>query len=193
MAAVDRLFEESRPDDGVSRPDDRALVAKLRAGDIRAFELLFHAYFQPLWRFALRYVRASDVAEDLVQTVFEQVWSHRETLTVSGDLRSYLFRAVRNRTINTRKHAVVEARVLDLATKVESVTAADPGLMPDEAVFRAQVRRCVDGLPEPRRTAVILRYYEGLGFAEIADVLGSSVKATEMLVARAVRSLRESL
>jgi RNA polymerase sigma-70 factor (ECF subfamily) len=173
-------------------PDDQQLLKRIRAGDVHAFELLFRRYFEPLWRFAYRYVRADDIAEDIVQEVFARIWERRAQWRVAGDVKTYLFRAVRNQTINVHKHYLVENRVFD-TSDVGIGRIGDTAPLPDEVTLRAQVHQLVDMLPEPRRSAVLLRYYEGLGFQEIALILGISTGAAEMLTARAIRSLRERL
>ncbi|MEP6494882.1 MAG: sigma-70 family RNA polymerase sigma factor [bacterium] len=78
-------------------------------GDDVAFESLFRAHYAELCRFAYQYVRSSEAAEDLVQDVFAGLWAARETVTVTTSVRAYLYAAVRNRAINTRRHQVVAA------------------------------------------------------------------------------------
>jgi len=66
------------------------LVPRIRRGDESAFELLYLAHHDELWRFAYAYVRSRDVAEELVQDVFLAVWGTRATWEVNTRVRAWL-------------------------------------------------------------------------------------------------------
>jgi RNA polymerase sigma-70 factor (ECF subfamily) len=194
MSAFPRAVFDNDEAPDVDELRDRMWLAQLQRGDLQAYESLFRAYFVPLWRFAYRYVRNREAAEDIVQDVFTRFWEQHQTVAPKGTVRAYLFRSVRNYTIDVHKHDLVERRTVAHGVHDrEQLTIGDPDLLPDERLFRAQVRSFVDDLPEPRRTAVILRYYEGLSFAEIAAILEISVKSAEMLTARAVKALQNRI
>src|SRR5687767_5400857 len=82
------------------RLDD--VVARVRAGDTRALELLFREHYAALCEFSVRYVRQPSLAEELVQDVFADLWARRERWYVHGSVCAYLFAAVRNRALNLR-------------------------------------------------------------------------------------------
>src|SRR2546423_12743163 len=71
--------------------DEAALVARIRAGDEAACEVLFRAYHVPLWRFAYGYVHSREVAEELVQDVFCTLWGERSTWDVRVSVRAWLY------------------------------------------------------------------------------------------------------
>lgn len=176
----------------IDKFSESSLILAVRSGDLVVFERLFRKYYQPLWRFANRYVLSMETAEDIVQDVFSSIWANRETWDVADDVKSYLYRAVRNRTINHHKRMKLENRVFDFsATLHGDVPSGESDAQ--EKLEAGSAKELVYSLSEPRRTAVILRYYEGLKFSEIASVLGTSTKSAEMLVARAIRSLRNKI
>ena len=71
-----------------------------RGGEIAAFQELFDRYYAPLCRFAEFWIRDSTSAEEVVLDVYTHVWQHAAKLRVTGSVRAYLFRAVRNRSLN---------------------------------------------------------------------------------------------
>jgi len=173
-------------------------VARIRLADERAFESLFHAYYAALCDFVQSYVRSPDVAEELVQAVFLRIWEHRATWEPATGARAYLFAACRNQALGGLKHERVVARVARQATSEEialGVAAprmgADRELQASEltAAFRAAVSR----LPERRRIVVILRWQHQMSHAEIARVLGISVKTVEVQIGRALAFFRQQL
>lgn len=171
------------------------LVARIRAGDPRAFEELFRREYAALCRFADRYVRDGAASEDLVQDLFASVWANRARLDLRGSVRAYLFTAVRNRALNARKHTLVEREwARDESTpEVRALHRRPrrPDDILDEAERHARVRAAIANLPERCRFVMQLRWQEQLSHSDIASIMGISLKGVEIQLARGFRTLRE--
>ena len=175
-------------------PSATDLARRIRDGDPTALEELFHEQYAALCRFANRYLHDRAAAEDLVQDVFASIWAGRMRFEVRGSLRSYLFAAVRNRALNLRKHQQVE-RDWELDEALPDVRALHrapprPDDLLDDAERRRRLRDALEALPERCRLVMQLRWEEQLTHAEIAEVMGISVKAVERQLARGLRALR---
>ena len=183
----------THPSDLSSQSAD--LVARIRGGDSRAFEELFRREYAALCRFADRYVRDGPASEDLVQDLFTTLWTNRARLEVRGSLRAYLFTAVRNRALNLRKHTLVERAWArdESAPEVRALHRAPrrPDDLLDESERDARLRGAIAHLPERCRLVMQLRWREQLGHADIAAVMGISIKGVERQLARGLRALRE--
>jgi RNA polymerase sigma-70 factor (ECF subfamily) len=170
------------------------LAERLRAGDVRALEELFRQQYEPLCRFAERYLRDRAASEDLVQDLFAALWARRTRLDVRGSLRAYLFASVRNRALNVRKHQLVEHdwERDEASPEVRALhrTPRRPDELLDERERDARVRAAVAQLPERCRLVMQLRWQEQLAYSEIAAILGISVKGVEIQLARGLRALR---
>ena len=175
---------------------DAEVVARVRAGDVAAFEGLYATYRRPLWKFAYHYVQSSAAAEDVVQTVFATLWERRAAWSVSASIKLWLYGAVRNQALNYRRHAAVVRRVEDAAGGTSLVVGEAPP-RPDVALeasaLTATLRAAVAALPERTRLALTLRWHHELGYAEIGQVLGVSTAAAHKQVAKAERALRPLL
>ena len=173
------------------------IATRIRAGDAKAFELVFRTYYQPLYAFAFRFVRDSAAAEDLVQDVFGAVWTTRATIQIKTSVRAYLYTSVRNRALNVRKHEAV----VDDWDRDESIDHVrelhpppiQPDALLDRKLLEARLEAAFDSLPERAATALRLRWRDELSHAEIAEAMGISVKGVEKLLSRGLRALRESL
>lgn len=186
--------------------DTRGIVARIRAGDREAFEAVAVAEYARLVRHAYRYVRDLPAAEDIVQDTLLRVWVGRAQLVIQNSIVSYLFRAVRNRALNYVRHQQVEAR-RDLPLAADDALAggvhvtADPSSgnaeqWGDEATFEAclaAVQEAVGALPERQAEAFALRIEQELSFAEIAEVMGLSLRSAQTTYLRAVQFLRARL
>lgn len=170
------------------------MVHRIQLGDETAFATLFQDYAPALAAFVHGYVHDDAVAEELVQDVFLWMLRNRATWSVRGTIRSYLYGAARHAALDYLKHRAVERRWASRGVSFEdSAESPDPTarLIEDERV--AQLAQAIGQLPESRRTALSLRWMQGLSYAEIAAVLGSSPKAVENQLNRTLHQLRRLL
>ncbi len=173
-----------------ARAEDEALLARVRVGDHVAFEQLFRRYAEPLYECAYGYVGSRDAAQEIVQQLFVTLWERRRVWEVSGSVATYLYRATRNGSLNAlrdgRRRLEFRASVLDAADAVA------PRIEQDLAALElAQaVGKVVARLPERCREVFRLNRYHHLTYAEVAQVLGLSVKTVEIHMARALKELR---
>jgi len=172
------------------------LLARLREGDQSALTTIYDALFEPLWRVAVLQTQSSVAAEDVVHDVFLWLWTHREAVATTVDIRVYLATATRNRARNDAKHHHVVERA-NTITPNESAgigqapSAADTSL--ESAEFLAAYRRALTLLSERELTAALLRWEEGFTFEQIAQVLSVSTKSAQRIVLRARDAVYEGL
>ncbi|MEP6619980.1 MAG: RNA polymerase sigma-70 factor [bacterium] len=172
-------------------------VARIREGDVAAFESLYRAMHQPLRTFATRYLGDTGRAEELVQDLFFDIWKSRAEWQVAGSVRSYLFSAVRNRALNMCRRETVERDWADdeAGDSVRALHPAPP--RPDTELERAelsaQLTRALASLPERCALVMHLRWQDTMSYADIAQVLGISVKGVEVQLARGLRYLRNRI
>jgi RNA polymerase sigma-70 factor (ECF subfamily) len=176
-----------------AQANDDALLASIRAGDHGAFETLFHRHYGSLCSFALHSVGSPELAEDLAQEVFLYLWRNRETVGIHGDIRGYLFAAIRNAaTTHLRHDRVVERSQPDIIALFDRAP-----ITPDRVVGYAEaadaVRRAIARLPERCRLVFTLQREQAMSYAEIAATLGISVKTVDVQMGRALKALRRML
>jgi RNA polymerase sigma-70 factor (ECF subfamily) len=186
-----RLVE---PTDGFP---ERALLARVSAGDRDAFNELVYTYVEQLLDYGYYLTGDRASAEDIAQEVFCWLWDNRLTLHVQISLRAYLLTAVRHRALDLRRRTQRETRGQGLYAR-EAVIEATSGraLGPEDDVLAGELslilREAIDSLPQRRREILRLRW-EQLSYSEIARTLGISVKTVEAQVTRAFETLREFL
>ena len=175
---------------------EKVLVRKVRMdGDRTAFETLFRAYYKRLHGYAFTFVKNPETAEDIVQTVFLNIWADKDIWDPPGTVREYLFIAVRNQSLNVLRHQKVVAdsekdvirRFEDLKKDVLPLEEAD------FQEFKKQVQLGIDNLPARCREIYLLNRRSGLTYTEIADYLGVSINTVNTQRGRALKSLRGHL
>lgn len=176
---------------------DRSLVERIRLGDAGAFDTMFRALYGSLCTFAFGYVRSREDAEDVVQDVFAAVWRRRSEWRPEGDLKAYMFGAVRNRSLRRSEQMAAQSKrgtvlPFDLAS-VNAGSSAAPDRQAESEDVERNVRDAIAALPERSREVVRLRWQHEMTYSEIASVMGISVKGVENQLARATKKLRERL
>jgi RNA polymerase sigma-70 factor (ECF subfamily) len=166
---------------------------KIRAGDHDAFEALFHSHYPSLCSLVARRVESPETAEEIVQDVFLRVWERRHALDPELSITHYLYRAARNHAMNHVKHRSIVLRERDAARTAlrPSETAPEDRIRYDEIAAVAQ--RAIEQLPERCREIFLLSRHGELKYAEIASLLGISIKTVETHMVHALSSLRSGL
>src|SRR5215211_9376508 len=169
---------------------DEKLVALIRDGHDRAFEVLFDRYQAKLLSFCRHMVGSSPDAEDLLQEVF--VAAHMAMLADERPInaRPWLYRIARNRCLNhLRKPGADGQDSMDVHPHANGTTTF-------ERVQRREELRTIvadiHDLPETQRTALVLREMDGLTYTEIAQAMGITLAAVKSLLVRARMSLAEA-
>jgi RNA polymerase sigma-70 factor (ECF subfamily) len=174
--------------------DPEWLIRKAMQEDpLQGCELLFRRYYVPLCSHAVRIVYSRTLAEDLVADVFCDFWAHRFFEQVETSFRAYLFRMVRNRSLNyiqrdLRKHsgeALSETYADNAAVHPEQQVSV-------EELFQV-IEQTVQHLPPQCRKVFLLSRYEGKRTHEIADEMQISPRTVETHISKALHTLRQTL
>jgi RNA polymerase sigma-19 factor, ECF subfamily len=190
------------PDDPIEDADEQEdtarRAAQLGAGDVEAFRHLFDVYFDRLYRYALRYLRAPEEAKDLVHDVFLQMWRHRRRIGLERDLRSYLYASVRNHALDRLKHRRVEDRFIErraaaLAGEDPATDSTDAARDLESRELAASIQQAIDSLPRRQREVLQLRWQRHLSYEDVAKELNISPKTVAVHLSRALEHLREML
>lgn len=177
---------------GGDEGDDR-LLARIAAGDRRAFAVVMERHLDRVFGLARRVLLSDSDAEEVAQEVFLTLWQKAERWRPGrARLSTWLYRVTLNRCLNHK------ARVQRRTTALEDEAAiADRDPLAEQRLIeterQAGVSAAVAALPERQRMAISLTYVTGVSNAEAAAAMEISVKALEALLVRARRSLRAAL
>jgi len=174
----------------MSTPSDESLMQAVAQGDFAAFEQLVRRHQEVVWRTAYRIVGDHQAAEDLAQETFLRVLQAADRYRPEAAFRTYLYRIV-VRLCSDYVHKRRPAPGEDLSQVLAGTVAVEQ--QAERSEQSDAVQRAVAALPAKQRSAVVLRYYEGLSSRQIADVMQTTVKAVERLLARGRGALQERL
>jgi RNA polymerase sigma-70 factor (ECF subfamily) len=174
--------------------DDPTLLARLRAGDARAFEEMVTAYQHRVFGVALRMLGSRAEAEDVAQETFLR--AHRALGEFRGEARlgTWLYAIASRLCLNRlasgqRRYERGDAEAL-LRLPAPGGDAADAL---ERTEVAAALHDAIAALPEERRIVVILRDLEGLAYEEIAEALGLELNTVRSRLHRARLDLKAKL
>lgn len=171
--------------------DDTTWIRALRRGDATAFEALYGAYRQQVYRFACSLTRSSADADDLLQEAFLGLLRNIDTVDEGRPLLPYLLQSVRNRHVD-RVRAFEERRQPlpgnDRATGSEEVSA-----QMEQQESRTMVSEAIAALAAPQGEVVRLKVFGGMSYDAIATELAVPAATIRNRYRAALHRLRQLL
>jgi len=191
--------------DSLTTCTDEELLAQFCLGQTEAFGLLVHRYEKELYGYLQRYLGDKDLADDVFQNTFLQLYTKSGKYETGRPVRPWLYTIATHQAIDAlRRNGRHQAVSLDQVREdspdgearslVEMVEARGSGPM-DQAQGserRERVRASVERLPDFLKQVVLLAYYQGLKYREIADILDIPVGTVKSRLHAALVKLQEA-
>lgn len=177
--------------------DDAQLWGGLRDGDRESFLLLYRKYYHTLLFIGLKEIRDAELVKDAIQQLFLYLWDKKEGLGHAKDVRSYLIISfLRKLTADWKKLARYQHLEL-----VWNSDAAAPAPTPEERLIskqsessaRSLLTAHINALPARQRELIILKFYEGLSYEEIAERTQLTQRTIYNKVHEALKKLRTGI
>jgi len=177
--------------------DDRLLVERLRRGDDTACDELLDRYGDRLFAMLLRLAGGdAEQAAEFTQEAFVRAYERLDRFDGTSRFYTWLYRLARNRALDllARKRPVaLDSEGLEAAAGSQNRAAADPGKRIEADERHAAVHAALDRLGAEQREIILLRDFEGLDYAEIAERLETAVGTVKSRLSRARAALRDEL
>lgn len=152
------------------------------------FKIEFDRLYVPLCMYSLRILNIREEAEDVVQQCFTAVWQILRNGEEISNLKGYLYRSVRNRSL--KRSQELNSELTECIENIsENVSEEDI----DTSERDAKLWNAIDRLPEKCREVFLLSKRDGLSHKEIAERMDISVKTVENQMTKAFSRLREAL
>ena len=173
---------------------DAELVERVRRGEVQTYGTLVERYERALLAAVLPVVRDVHAAQDVVQDVFVECYLKLHALRDPARFGGWLLKAASRQAVHVARHGVrARMRMEPLGSSDHDIPAApEPGgvILDDE---RKQLLHAVQELPAHERVAVSLRYFQGHGVHEVAQITGRPVGTITKQLTRAIERLRTAL
>ena len=168
------------------------LLKRIKEGDIRSFEQVFRHYYIPLLFYSYSICGSREEAEEIVQELFYNIWKDRTNLQSVNVLKSYLYGAVRNGSLQYLERLDVRRRHQEKVA-ARSEATRNPEEQLELLELEELIRTTLEQMPERRRRIFGMHRDEGLTYREIAAQLDVSVKTVEAEMSKAIQMLRKAV
>lgn len=170
------------------------ILFKMVAEDnVKAFEIVFKLCYKPMCNFADGYLNCYELAEEIVDDVFFNIWKNRKKIQVTTSFKNYLMTSVRNRSLDgirslkRKKHISLDTLSFDIQdeeTPIDKITFEE---------LNCSVNQAIDSLPPQCKAIFLLIHDEELSYRSVSNNLGVSVKTVDTQIYRARLRLRKAL
>ncbi|HEX3471656.1 MAG TPA: sigma-70 family RNA polymerase sigma factor [Silvibacterium sp.] len=170
--------------------DDMGLLTRIQSGDQEAMSALFDRYGTMVYSVALRVLKDTGEAEDVMQEIFVQVWQNPGAFVSGrGSLGGWLVVVARNRSIDMirrrRPSDPVELFALPSSTNLAKEAERNSLL--------EKIRGVMHSLPDEQKKSVELAFFEGLSHSEIAEKTGDPLGTVKTRIRLALIAMRKAL
>jgi RNA polymerase sigma-70 factor (ECF subfamily) len=179
---------------------DEQLMRQVAAGDLAAFRALLERWEGAAKRYAYRFFGDYHAAEDAAQEAFVRLYRSAARYEPTAKFSTYFYTVLGNLCrdrLRAERRRTARGETIDDPFHVDEIAAGPESLTPERALdaeeARAVVRRAVAELPEKLREAVSLREFEGLSYAEIAQVMGANLGEVKTWIHRGRKALAPKL
>ena len=162
--------------------EDNELVARTLAGDVRSYEELVRRYERLVGRVVYSYARREISVEDLVQETFLRAYDRLETFNPDYRFKTWLLAIANNLGVDTLRR---RRELVEFNPEMHAPVSRSPEAEAVDADRLRGVKEAIATLPETYGVPLVLRYTEGLSYAEIAEVLSITVPAVKSRLFRA--------
>jgi RNA polymerase sigma factor (sigma-70 family) len=173
---------------------DQELMRIVQGGDLSPASEIYDRYSGRIYNFALRFLKNSEAAEDATQEVFVKMIRHANQFQGDAKLSTWLFSITANWCRDYLRKADNKTKESD---DVLLTLAAPADQSPERTLEQREdeqrVQRALLVLTPEQREAILLSRYQGLSYAEIAQISGCSEGAVKTRVFRAMETLKKAL
>jgi RNA polymerase sigma-70 factor (ECF subfamily) len=168
-------------------PAEEIVWEQIRQKNMQVFESYYKDHYKEFFLVSHKYVKVAAIAQEVVNDVFIKIWEDAGKMTIETSLKSYIYRAVINRSINALNKQKKEIQnQKELAYLPQG--SYEPGEI-ETNELKTQLYKAIDALPEQCKKVFLMSRFDGLKQQEIADKLGISIKTVKNHITHALKQL----
>jgi len=175
---------------GAINPD---LVAKIKAGDTRAFEQLYHEYSPRLYVNILKMVKDELTAEELIQELFTKIWQKREGLDGAADFLPYLYRVAQNLVYDFFRKLQRDRKMMEhfKSVAMENYDHIESALNYKES--EQLLQKAMEQLTPQQRAVYLFCKIQGDTYKQAAEKMGISTHTVKEYLGKANNAVKKYL
>ena len=174
--------------------NDQELMRIVQGGDYSPASEIYDRYSGRIYNFAFRFLKNAEAAEDATQEVFVKMLRYANQFNGDAKLSTWLFSITANWCRDYLRKADNKSKESDdVLVQLPAPAELSPDRTLEQRENEAMVRKALAALTPEQREAILLSRYQGLSYAEIAQIAGCSEGAVKTRVFRAMETLKKTL
>jgi len=172
--------------------NERSLLQLVSAGDENAFSSLYEHYYDGIYQFIRKYLKSSELSDDICQNVFLKIWEHRAQLNDIQEFNAYAFTIAKRQSLDFLKRAAVEQAAMSLILQNYPIKKNVVEEDQQYAEYMQFIENAVTRLPLQSQLVFNLCRQEHKSYDEAAQILGISRNAIKKHMVRSMKVLRHT-
>jgi len=184
------------------RLEDSSLISQLQNGEESAFRYLVENYQQKIYHTCLGFLKNEEEADDKAQEVFIEIYESIHGFRQDSKLSTWIYRIAVTKSLEALRRKKQKKRNAHLlsylgiqgeAFSIQADKFYHPGVQLENKERASILFKTIEQLPENQGIAFTLHKVQGMSYAEIAEIMGTSISAVESLMFRARKNLQKKL
>jgi RNA polymerase sigma factor (sigma-70 family) len=188
----DRLF---KPD--LTFPNEEQLWQSFKDGNLSAYERLYNLYYQDLYAYGLKLCSRRDLVRDSIQSLFVTIWDRKDHLDEVRSVKAYLLASMRRKILKKLR----EDRSTGSSVSIREEIANTVQISIEESIIQDELeeiqikalQEALECLPQRQKEILFLKYYNGMSYDEIEEILSINYQSIRNHIYRALQKLRTRL
>jgi len=168
--------------------------SNFKSGDFASLGILFEAHYQELFYYGIKIVAMPELVKDTIQDLFADVWERRKNMASVENIKAYLIISLRRELVRriskTRKESPADTNIaLQFSFSAEDFMISDE----ENRNHSKLLTQSMEGLTDRQREVILLRFFHGLEFPEISQVLEMNIQSVRNLLFRSLDKIRKDM
>jgi RNA polymerase sigma-70 factor (ECF subfamily) len=176
----------------MTKEEERIILERVKRGDIESYGIIVKKYMKRAYFIALGFTGDPDDALDISQEAFIRAYRSIENFDTTKPFFPWLYQIIKNISIDfkkrKRKRGEIPIEFIDDLGKTE---ATIPGI--NQHLLKEKIWKAIEGLPPPEKEVVLLRYFQGLSYKEMSEIMDCPIGTVMSRLYYAKSKLREKL
>lgn len=168
--------------------------SNFKGGDFASLGILFEIHYQELFYYGIKIVALPELVKDTIQDLFADAWERRDKMVSVDNFKAYLIISLRRELVRRINRIRKEMSSDPLATLQFSFSPEDFLISDEENRNHSRMlAQSMEGLTDRQREVILLRFFHGLEFAEISQVLEMNIQSVRNLLFRSLDKIRKDM
>lgn len=174
--------------------EDRLLWDKFLSGDDKVYAYFYKKYVEELFSYGMRFTTDRELVKDCIQDVFVKIYSNRNKLGQTTNVKLYLFIALKNALFNVFQKDKISYHIDTIEPVYSTEYSVEDELIQNEQEQERKEKmiRILDSLTPRQKEVIYYRYVKEMKISDICEIMDMNYQSVQNLLQRSIKKVRSS-